>query len=410
MASLVIPYAFSPNTTAISAQVNANFQAIVTIVNGQLNYQNIQMTDLRATNTTSWAAGVTGDTYPRIEMNTSKGLQGGPGGSTAPDVQFWRSAADTWQIIQPGGGAAILDMAQGTIINALEDSSFIFGGASGIRALPTSGTITGEYWNNGNWTQTGAITSNYARIHNTGTFTINNTWTINQEFSGGAPSGPGGSTTFIGGGNGVGLGGGICAFATSIAIGGSGGGHGGAGGHSGSSTSGNYSPGGGTYPIQTIMAGSGGGGGAGANGNQGAGGGAGGGSLYIESTGAISCTSACAMTATGGAGGNAVAGACAGGGGSGGGIVMRSLSTITIASGGTITAAGGAGGATGSGQCAGGGGGGGIIDLSGTTVTNSGTVTAAGGAAGSGGTQTASAGSSGVINLNSFVQNVRSAN
>lgn len=117
MATLVLPYTFIPNTTILAPQVNADFQAILAVVNGQLNYQNIVMIDYRGANTISWGAGVTGDTQPRIAMNTSLGLEGGPGGATVPDVQFSRSAATTWQIAAVGGGAATLDMNQGAVIN-----------------------------------------------------------------------------------------------------------------------------------------------------------------------------------------------------------------------------------------------------------------------------------------------------
>lgn len=287
------------------------------------------------------------------------------------------------------------------------DTTATLGGASNIRPLPTSGTITGEYWNNGNWTQTGAITSNGARIHVTGTMTINNTWTVNTEGSGGQVSGSGSALNTGAGGSGAGLGsGGGGASSTIGPIGGGGGGHGGTGGEGGvlvanTAFSGN---GGASYPIYWILAGSGGGGGSSAlSSTLGGVGGAGGGSLYIEATGNISCTSACAMTATGAAGSVGGTSSGSGGGGSGGGIQIRTFGTFTLAASGSITATGGNGGAAPTTGAQGSGGGGGIIDISSSTTTNSGTITAGGGTG-------STAGSSGIVTLNNFLQSSRSSN
>lgn len=41
MPTLSYPYTFEPNTTAASAQVNANFNAVASIVNGELDSDNI---------------------------------------------------------------------------------------------------------------------------------------------------------------------------------------------------------------------------------------------------------------------------------------------------------------------------------------------------------------------------------
>ena len=153
----------------------------------------------------------------------------------------------------PGGAAALPTYKN-------YDSAVIFGGGSNIRPLPTSGTITGEYWHSGNWTQTGAITSNYARIHIAGTMTINNTWTVNTEMPGGQPCGP--QTSGVGS-NGAGLSGGPGGFYLNgiYLTGGSGGSFGGAGGKGGSEAAGtNNPPGPGAYSIAQSLSGSGGGG------------------------------------------------------------------------------------------------------------------------------------------------------
>jgi hypothetical protein len=287
------------------------------------------------------------------------------------------------------------------------DSQFTMGGASGARPLPTSGALTGEYWHNGNWTQTGAITSSGGvRVHVNGSMTFGAfSWTAATECSGGNI---GTSTTTATGmasrGSGIAAGdGGALDLVSST--GGGGGGFGGGGGK-GATGFGAISKNnaGGIYSIAQNLSGSGGGGGDSNNSVAGGGGGGGGGSIYIECTGAIILPTGASITANGAAGGTSTAGA--GGGGSGGGIQIRCLSTILVSTGASITASGGGGGNGGSG---GGGGGGGVIDLSGTFITNNGTISAGGGAAGTGGAQAAVAGATGIVNLNQFVQNVRSA-
>jgi hypothetical protein len=286
------------------------------------------------------------------------------------------------------------------------DSGLIFGGA-GIRQLPTTGTITGEYWHLGNWTQTGAITSNRARIHISGTMTINNTWTVATEISGASANQGYNGGVFTSGNNGGGLGPGQnnCGFNSTLGYGGGGGGHGGAGGGGGSTTITSFAPtnGGSSYPLESLLSGSSGASGSTFDENAGGAGGNGGGSLYVECTGNINCTAACAMTANGGAGAIGGTNSCSGGGGSGGAIQMRSFGTITLTAGGSMTATGGAGGSAPSGGAGGGGGGGGIIDLSGTSITAGFTPTASGGS----GTNN---GSTGIVNLNSYLQNVRTSN
>lgn len=58
MSTLVIPYpSFEPNTTIVSAQVNANFAAIATTVNGNLDSTNISSLNASKVNAGSFASG-----------------------------------------------------------------------------------------------------------------------------------------------------------------------------------------------------------------------------------------------------------------------------------------------------------------------------------------------------------------
>jgi hypothetical protein len=274
----------------------------------------------------------------------------------------------------------------------------VFGG-SGVRTLPTSGTLTGEYWQLGDWTSTNTITCNRCRLHIFGNFTLSHAMTVNTEMTGPTAGGD------WGGGHGTGLAGGTAGFTNGTHVAAPGGaGHGGAGGRGASDTwvlGG--SPGAGTYSIEHGLAGS--SGGTGYIWTTSAGtAGAGGGSLYIEASGNILINTGANITATGGNGGAGGGASDPGGsGGSGGGIDMRCGGTWTLSASTTISVAGGNGGAGGGATKYGaGGGGGGIVFVrSGGAATNSGTVTVTGGSAGSstGAGVAAAAGSSGVSDI-----------
>lgn len=276
-------------------------------------------------------------------------------------------------------------------------------GGQGTRQIPTSGTLTGEYWHYGSWTTTGAITCNQARLHfRGGAVNINHAITIGTDISGGRAAAaltnaPGGA----GGGFGPGFGYGVANF------GGSGGGFGGVGGNGGSGTTNQVAIGGCSYPISASLSGSSGSGGSGVTSGVSGNGGAGGGSLYIEATGSITVNAN--ITGTGGNGGNGSSGGTGGGGGSGAGIFISSLDIVTINASKTINASGGTGGNGNGAGGGGGGGGGGIVFIRGAAVINNGTITVAGGSAGTGGAQAPTAGATGVSDIASTVWSVRSA-
>lgn len=261
----------------------------------------------------------------------------------------------------------------------------ILGGttASSIRALPTSGTLTGEYWHVGDWTTTNTITCNRCRWHVLGNVTISHTITVNTEMPGGVAS----TAAYGAGTDGGGIsggGGGVWGYNGSSAYiqAGGGGGNGGAGGRGGGYSGAGAAGGGITY-YENFLPGS--GGGAGANyGTATAGsGGAGGGALLIEASGNI--TVSAGITAVGGNGTNGTAiYDQAGGGGAGGTVAMICGGNWTLSAATTINVSGGNGGNGGSSNAGGGGGGGGgrCFARAGGTATNSGTVTVSGGSAG----------------------------
>lgn len=133
--TLTLPYPnFQPGTTIYSAQVNANNTATTNLINGGLDHTNltsnagITISQLglnpggAAFNKTTsggqtWGSGLTTDSVPQLAMFSNQGLQFGPGGSGALDVELVRSATNTLQLNNTAGGAATLDMNNGTLAN-----------------------------------------------------------------------------------------------------------------------------------------------------------------------------------------------------------------------------------------------------------------------------------------------------
>ena len=384
MAIITLPNVFIAGQILTALQLNQDFQTIYNDYNGNITNANISSSagitlnklslnpgslafNKQATGNITWASGLTTDTQPSVAMTSDGWLEFGPGGSTAPDVYFKRSAATT---IQLNPAASTLDIQTGTLAN-VGTANITTGNITNVvtgyvignfNPPPTTGTLTGEYWTSGNWTTTGTLTFNHVRLHVGGNITISNPITVNTEL-----------------GSGQGLGSGFISRAGTAAgeiASGQGGSYGGVGGQNGYGAGSGYTPPPGTYSLDNYLGGSG-----GQNGDTaGAQGGAGGGGLYIECNGNVTINQN--ITANGAAGVN-VGANIVGGGGSGGAIDIRCLGTATIAGGVTLSAQGGAGG-TGAGSTGGGGGGGGCIRVRCNSLSNSGTITVAGGAAGTG--------------------------
>lgn len=134
--SVTIPYIFVPNTTIVSAQVNANFSTIAGVVNGSLDNSNlsaganISLSKLNntqsfldvqsASGVLGFGVGQTGDTVSRVGLFSDGAIKWGPGSSTAVDVGLSRSAANTIQLNNGtlGTGTGYIDLGTyGTIIN-----------------------------------------------------------------------------------------------------------------------------------------------------------------------------------------------------------------------------------------------------------------------------------------------------
>lgn len=275
-------------------------------------------------------------------------------------------------------------------VAALSSLVHVFGG-SGRRTFPTSGSVSGYYEHDGNWSSTNSLTvDKFCVVRVRGTFTLNagHTITVNSSLPGGeAPTTTFGSPD----GAGPGAGRGDSRYAGISRSGGGGGGNGGAGGGGGSTGgeggAGGAKNGGPAYDWFTfpLIGGSGGGAGSMVT-TAGAAGGAGGGVLIVISTGAVSIDAnitAAGSNAGATGGGNSDCGA---GGGAGGTVVFVTDSTWTLQAGRTISVAGGAGGAGTAANGAGGGGGSGgkVIVRSTGAATTTGTIAVTAGAAGAG--------------------------
>lgn len=277
-------------------------------------------------------------------------------------------------------------------------------GGNGSRQIPTSGSISGDYYHDGDWTATGVL--NIASgtrffVRNASTFdfsTFSHVISTRPNSGGKGRPASGNNGAMIGLGSGPGVAGSGGGLAVSVVAGPGGAGFGGRGGRGGSYSD-HYMPGGATYSPREFFGGTGGNSGMhySSTATAAVDGGNAGGSFYLEVK--LNPGGTCTLgnlNANGGAGVNAPDTNYSGSAGASGGcIVARIRGTAVLPAGRTISVNGGAGGSVGSGgtaNAAGGGGGAGVIDIEATSWTNSGTLQANGGAAGSGGSYTATAG------------------
>lgn len=163
MSILTFTYTFTAGTTAQSSQVNANFTSVATVVNGNLDNTNLsasagivatklnltsEFMNLRATNNRGFSGGVTGDTVPRVALNSRGSLDFGPGSATAQDIALTRESSTVLAVRNQADGAYLDFKAQAiTLSSTLKGTGLlpVTAGASdiGSTALPWANIYVG---------------------------------------------------------------------------------------------------------------------------------------------------------------------------------------------------------------------------------------------------------------------------
>lgn len=149
--TLSYPYSFSPSTPARSSEVNSNFSAISTVVNGNIDNNNIksgasislvklnltqELPILRSAASRVFSAGTTGDSEYRAVITSDGYLELGAGSGTPRDLTLRRKSSSVFQFMNQGASAN----------RAVEASSFqatTFGEANPKAALDTTGIVFG---------------------------------------------------------------------------------------------------------------------------------------------------------------------------------------------------------------------------------------------------------------------------
>lgn len=442
---IVYPTVFSNGQILTGPQLNGNFDAVTDVVNGAITNSNIQSgaaitlskldltaqaLNLRATGNPTWAAGVTGDTVPRVSLMTQGGIGFGPGSASAQDTLLKRTgvaeltvrdfadsadgtlkagilsasgslklvngftltltpaaiAANRAITVPDPGTSASLPFYTGTLntngviyTDGTTLKSTATGGAGTLYLTSVAGAApsfaalsnTGSFGGNGSdgaVAISGSVSDSAVNSRNATTFIINNGGTL-QIYEGTILNA---TSTFTVGQGSTGI-----LDVLKCRLGGA------AGSTTGAPTAGiGPRPGLADFSLRTTGYGGSGGGAYSAGGN-----GGGASALIIQASG-LGAGSTNMLAGGSGGGGGGYDGTNAGGsGGPGGGtIIVCAQGAISIASGGSITAVGTAGSSASAGNGGGGGGGsGGLVMLcSQTSVVNSGSISVAGGNGGAG--------------------------
>lgn len=157
--TLTIPNSFTAGTPAQSSQVNANFTAISNLINGNISNSNIKSAAaiapskldltqaipiLRASGSTCFGAGNTGDTEYRCVVTSDGYLQLGVGSSTAPDIMIKRESGPLVAIRDSADSAyADLKAKALTLSGALSGTSATLSGNLGAVDGTFSGNVSG---------------------------------------------------------------------------------------------------------------------------------------------------------------------------------------------------------------------------------------------------------------------------
>ena len=172
---ITTPYVFVPFTTIVAQQVNADFAAYASVINGQLDNSNlstsaqIRLSQLNQTSTfldlissTSQlgvGVGQSGDTYARGGIYGDGSFAWGAGGSSAADVGLGRSAVGQIQLYSPTNVPTSF-VFNGSTSGSVQVGAQAVAGTGTVWNFPaTNGTAgavaTGDGTGNVNWAPSG---------------------------------------------------------------------------------------------------------------------------------------------------------------------------------------------------------------------------------------------------------------
>jgi len=152
---LTIPYSFSPGTTINSSKVNSNFNAGATVINGNLDDNNIksgasiamtklnltqELPILRSAGSKCFSAGVTGDTNPRVSLYSDGTVKFGAGGASALDLMIERQDANTLAV-RDAGDTTNKNFQAGAL--TLNTPLPVASGGTGLSSVGSNGTVLG---------------------------------------------------------------------------------------------------------------------------------------------------------------------------------------------------------------------------------------------------------------------------
>lgn len=154
--TLTIPYSFTAGDTITAAKFNSNYSTIATVVNGNLDDNNIkvgagiatsklnltaEMPILRSASNRCVSAGVTGDTIPRVSLTSEGGVTFGAGSSSAHDLRIKREDANTIAIRDAGDTTYKNFKAAAAVFSS---PLGVASGGTGLSSVGTSGQLLGS--------------------------------------------------------------------------------------------------------------------------------------------------------------------------------------------------------------------------------------------------------------------------
>ena len=152
---LTIPYSFVAGTPTNVSKMNSNFNAISTVVNGNLDDSNIktaanialtklnltqELPILRSAANRCFSAGVTGDTNYRLSIFSDGTIKFGAGGASAQDLMIERQDANTIAI-RDAGDTVNKNLEAGSL--ALTTALPVTSGGTGLSSIGANGSYLG---------------------------------------------------------------------------------------------------------------------------------------------------------------------------------------------------------------------------------------------------------------------------